>query len=442
MRDLLRRLIRLEGTVSRGTYVACGLIGFAVKFAIDSSIASAFGRHWSPVNYWYLAGAKFQPRELVVLFVVALPFIWFGVTMTLLRARDAGITPFTIIFFFFPLLNLVYFAVLMARPSVVAVANPSRAQTETTKAVESAVLAVLLTTAISIVFGALSTWLFESYGLMLFVGLPFVIGFTSAVIHGYRYPRSLSQVILVSCVSLFLVAGGFVAFAWEGILCLAMAFPIAVALTVIGALFGYVVQLRGRPAVAACVPIVLPLLLVLEPAQPPLTAVRTSIEIEAPASEVWRNVIAFSDIADAPEWLFRTGIAYPLRARIRGHGPGAVRYCIFTTGAFVEPIDVWDEPHRLGFAVTHTPAPMDELSPYASVRPPHLDGFLVSQRGEFLLERVGTGKTRLTGTTWYRNRLYPSMYWRVWSDEIIHRIHLRVLRHIRTLSERPHPPVL
>ena len=48
---------------------------------------------------------------------------------------------------------------------------------------------------------------------------------------------------------------------------------------------------------------------------------------------------------------FKTGLAYPLRARLVGAGVGAVRHCEFTTGAFVEPITVWDAPHRLAFDV-------------------------------------------------------------------------------------------
>jgi len=29
----------------------------------------------------------------------------------------------------------------------------------------------------------------------------------------------------------------------------------------------------------------------------------------------------------------------------------------------------------------------------------------------------------------------PGIYWRLWSDYIVHKIHLRVLEHIRTLAE-------
>jgi hypothetical protein len=31
--------------------------------------------------------------------------------------------------------------------------------------------------------------------------------------------------------------------------------------------------------------------------------------------------------------------------------------------------------------------------------------------------------------------MWPSAYWQLWSDAIIHRIHLRVLRHIKSLAE-------
>jgi hypothetical protein len=113
-----------------------------------------------------------------------------------------------------------------------------------------------------------------------------------------------------------------------------------------------------------------------------------------------------------------------------------VRRCVFSTGAFVEPIRVWDEPRLLKFAVTSNPPPMSEWSPYGNIHPPHLNGFLVSSGGQFKLVTLPGGRTRLEGTTWYRHNLWPAAYWRLWSDFIIHRIHLRVLNHVKRLSER------
>lgn len=132
---------------------------------------------------------------------------------------------------------------------------------------------------------------------------------------------------------------------------------------------------------------------------------------------------------------FRAGIAYPVRARIWGRGVGAVRHCEFSTGPFVEPITIWDEPRLLAFDVTQQPHPMRELSPYRALDPPHLSGFFQSRRCQFLFMRLPDGGTRLDGTTWYTQSLWPGSYWRLWSDYLVHKIHSRVLEHIKSESE-------
>jgi hypothetical protein len=74
--------------------------------------------------------------------------------------------------------------------------------------------------------------------------------------------------------------------------------------------------------------------------------------------------------------------------------------------------------------------------PARSARRRRPASFLRPRRGEFRLTRLAGGRTRLEGTTWYENRMWPAAYWRGWSDMLIHEIHLRVLRHVRALSER------
>src|SRR5262249_49732970 len=113
----------------------------------------------------------------------------------------------------------------------------------------------------------------------------------------------------------------------------------------------------------------------------------------------------------------------------------ATRYCDFSTGPVVEPIEIWDEPRLLQFRVTEYPAPMHELTPYGEIMTKHLHGYLVSKRGQFRLTVLPNGHTLVEGTTWYQHGLWPAEYWRWWSDAIIHRIHMRVLNHVRTLAE-------
>jgi hypothetical protein len=161
----------------------------------------------------------------------------------------------------------------------------------------------------------------------------------------------------------------------------------------------------------------------------------SSVVINAPPEEVWQNVIAFPEITTLPAWYFRMGVASPLRARIEGTGVEAVRHCEFTTGDFVEPITVWDQPNRLAFDVADQPDALVELTPYRNVRPPHLQHSFRSVRGEFELIDLKNGRTRLVGRTWYTIDMGPRVYWRFWTNEIIHRIHLRVLHHIREQTE-------
>jgi hypothetical protein len=450
MLNLLRRLWRLEGTIDRRTYAIGGVVALAVKFAIELLVARfAFDRDWTPLHYWrVLAPTARHPWQaptsatmLLVLLAIALPFLWFGVSMTLLRLRDAGHHPGWVVLFFLPGANLLLFILLMLQPSQPLAQRPATAAGESrSRAIESAALAVLVSTALALAIAAVSFFFFQTYGFALFMGVPFVIGFVGAVVHGFREPRPMAQSFTVALVSLALVGGALLGLAWEGVICLAMAFPLALPMAMIGAYVGYLVQPRSQwrsGFAVVALPALLPLLIAGEATMPPpapLYATRTSVIVDAPPERVWRNVIEFRDIDESPEWYFRAGIAYPLRAKIAGSGVGAKRYCVFTTGAFVEPIEVWDPPRRLKFSVTSNPPPMRELSPYSDVRPAHLDGFLMSRGGQFELEPLPGGRTRLTGTTWYQHHLWPAAYWRLWSDAIIHRIHLRVLRHIAKLS--------
>ena len=161
----------------------------------------------------------------------------------------------------------------------------------------------------------------------------------------------------------------------------------------------------------------------------------TSITIDAPIETVWDNIISFGAIDEPDEWLFQTGIAYPTHAEIKGSGVGAVRYCNFTTGSFVEPITTWNEPTLLQFDVLDQPTPMRELNPFWDVHPPHLDGYFQSKKGQFELKQLNNGQTLVEGTTWYHIHIHPVPYWDFWSKYILHEIHYRVLKHIKKESE-------
>ncbi len=292
---------------------------------------------------------------------------------------------------------------------------------------------------------ALLALVLRDYGWTMFFALPFVISFLAAFCFSYRREVKARAAYGVAVLSMLLLGAAVMVFAIDGLICLLMALPLALAIGAAGAFLGsYLgmsVGLAERTGKGPMVPMLIVALLpgsaVLEHATKPppeLRTVMTRVVIAAPAARVWPVVIAFPRIVESPGGIFRLGIAYPIEARIDGTGVGAIRHCVFSTGDFVEPITAWEEPTRLAFDVTAQPEPMRELSIYEHVDAPHLHGFMVSERGQFRLIEEG-GRTVLEGTTWYRHDLAPGWYWGPISDTIIHRIHERVLEHIRRTVE-------
>jgi len=301
-------------------------------------------------------------------------------------------------------------------------------------------LAVIVTSAIA---GLLTLWGIYGigrYGIALFILTPAFIGTCSTVLYGYQREITKRQAWDISFFTLLVFTAGLVVCAIEGIICIAMASPIAFLLTWIGSRIGHAIIISRKPGAAAATMVLfivsIPLTGFVERNnQPDLNSVVTSIEINADAETVWKNVVAFPQLKEPDEFIFKTGIAYPINASIAGKGVGAVKHCNFTTGSFVEPITIWDEPKLLKFDVKEQPAPMVELS-FWDVNSPHLHDYFVSKCGQFKLTALPNGHTLLEGTTWYYDNISPAFYWKVWSDYIVHKIHDRVLIHIKVNAEQ------
>jgi len=374
---------------------------------------------------------------LLAMSSVALPFAWLGLSLTVKRLRSVQYPLSYLLLFFVPFINLLMFLRLSILP-------PSK-NVQVERSTDRTGVAFAILTSIAVCTAAVFlAGHYLDYGWALFVGTPFCMGFLSASLYAWKEPRTIGQCLNISVLTCLTAGGVLLAFAFEGIICILMAAPLALALAALGAMAAFYIQPHRLKPVSATAMLLLfaifPSVAVRTESKMPKQAgeflVTSSIEVNAPPEVVWRNVVTFAQLPEPHELLFKSGIAYPIRAEIHGTGVGAVRYCVFSTGPFVEPITVWDEPHLLEFSVSQIPSPMQELSPYPGLHPPHLDGFFASKKGHFVLTALPGGRTRLTGETWYSHNLWPETYWAVWSDEIIHRIHLRVLNHVKELSEK------
>jgi uncharacterized membrane protein YhaH (DUF805 family) len=441
-------------TMDRWPYFWWGCALMALKYNLDRSVAWwGFHRPWYFWNYvkphGFAAVDAIPPDDqtfYLILLLTSLPFLAVGIILTLRRLRSAGLPMELCVLFFVPVINLIFFAILTCIPAKQTMAAPSSASGWSswlpTSASGSALAATVIVGLVGMGLAYLSTQALQNYGWGLFVALPFTMGLVSVLIYAGREKRSFGSCLLVSMLPIAFAGLSLFALAAEGAICLIMAAPIGLGLALLGGMVGYIiVGNRTAPISPAAMLLMLasvPFTMGMEKRAdepPPLLSVTTSVIIDASPEEVWPNMVSFSPIPPERDWVLHTGVAYPTRARIVGSGVGAVRHCIFNTGEFIEPIEVWDEPHRLRFSVAQQPEPMEELSPYPHIKTPHLHGYLQSHEGELRLTALPDGKTLLEGTTWYTDRIWPSQYWRLWSDMIIHHIHLRVLNHIKTLSE-------
>ncbi|MBX3418675.1 MAG: hypothetical protein KF851_13805 [Pirellulaceae bacterium] len=380
--------------------------------------------------------------DKVMLFILtwSLPFLAVAMVLSVRRCIDAGLNPWYVLWIACPIFNLLAIVIFCFAPTRRGLATLSE-QAETTQDV-SFIQTALIALLYSFLIGGVALWWsvywWQEYGATLFFTAPVLIGAVSSYRVRSRLRKKLSAAVGAAIFNMLIMILALGLFGLEGLVCLVIASPIMFVATILGAILGFLIA--QSTAQGGHLSVVLPILLcgLLADAwsyREQQYEVLTAIEIAADPHEVWPVVIAFPDIERKPQGIFAWGVAYPLRARIEGDGIGAMRYCEFSTGDFVEPITTWDAPFHLAFDVTEQPDSLKEFSFFEHIHPPHLDGYLRSHRGEFRLVPLEPGRMRLEGRTWYSIRMNPQGYWRMWADGIIHRIHLRVLDHIRETVE-------
>ena len=317
--DLLRLWFGLSAPVSRRAYLLSGAGLMALKVGLDNAIAYvATGQAWSPLAY-LLPFASLKTKEmpatansaLAIMAVITLPFLWVGVSMSIRRAADAGISPWAGLLFLVPFVNYVTMLVLAALPSKVlptpwvpVVLGPFRTSRDAPPlseagpippSLKSTLLGVLAPVAIGLGMIGFSVQGIELYGAALFFATPFVMGLTTAIVYNRRHVHPLGATIGLALLGIVITGAATMLFALEGLLCLLMAAPIAMTLAALGALVGWALAAQGRRTAVPVTMVILalPLLTGAEAkvATPTLREVTTSVVIDAPPEAVWPNVI-------------------------------------------------------------------------------------------------------------------------------------------------------
>ncbi len=259
-----------------------------------------------------------------------------------------------------------------------------------------------------------------------FVLVPVVMGLVAAFFwKDLRLTKMERFLYTLANTGFGLISGG--VFMGEGVICLLIVSPLLLGFVSLGELGGHwLFQRSNNHLNFSLIPLAVALMIadVLSPHHY-ANAVSDTVVIHAPPAQVWKHLAAVPLIPEKPDyWLFRMGLPYPTHATVNGQGVGATRQCVFSQNCvFQEKIVAWEPDHRLTFDVTAQP------------RDPEILGHARVKRGQFVLRDNHNGTTTLVGTSWYELYVFPAWYYDLWASAIARQVHLRVMDHIKDLSE-------
>jgi len=227
----------------------------------------------------------------------------------------------------------------------------------------------------------------------------------------------------------------------ESIICVVMGLPIFALASCLGSLLTLTLIRKFRSPGRATFLIVLPLVgLPIEPHliyADHLSDITTVIEIAAPAEAVWRNTVEIRNI-DPSELKFTfshgvLGMPQPQDALLTDEGTSAVRHLKWTKNIrFEEVITGWETNRFLSWNFRFSP---DSIP---SAIEGHIDvnsTYLTLTNGDYRLEPLANGNTRLTLTSRYRIRTPINAYCDLWGRIFFKDFHSVVLNVIKDRSE-------
>jgi hypothetical protein len=165
--------------------------------------------------------------------------------------------------------------------------------------------------------------------------------------------------------------------------------------------------------------------------------VESVIDIAAPPAAVWQNIERVPRIraAELPSsWSHTIGFPDPVEATLSREGVGGVRHASFEgVVLFIETIDVWEPERRLGFSIRAQTEqiPKTTLDEHVTVGGKFFDVLY----GEYRLEPLPNGQTRLHLLSRHRVSTDFNWYAHLWADGVMSDLQRRILVVVKNRSE-------
>lgn len=272
--------------------------------------------------------------------------------------------------------------------------------------------------------------------------MPMAIGSITCALNDPDGVKPLRNSVEKSWLGLLLLTLIVMIFFHEGVICVVMITPIYLPFSAFGCwITRYWVSRPSRRNTTLSIALLPLLALPLEGkiAWPDYFGEVTSvIEISASPEIIWAHTVEIPNLdPSALPWTFShkvLQVPQPLDARMEGAGVGAVRYLTWTKDVhFREVITLWDENRRLGWDFGFDP---DSIPPTIDRHIRVDSDYLHLARGEYVLEPLVDGRTRLRLTTRYRISTMMNPYLALWGRLFLDDFHSVVLDQVKERSEK------
>lgn len=260
-----------------------------------------------------------------------------------------------------------------------------------------------------------------------FVILPLLMGVISAWFWRNLNLKSRS-IIWYSILDGFLAILLSYIFLGEGTICLIIVSPLIFVFVITGAFIGKTMFRKNNQTLNVSIISILLVIFTVDSISDHhyRNMVSDEIVIKATPETIWKHVVSFDKIKRSNTyWLFKVGMPSPMQTTVTAYRKGAGRKCIFSNGyVFDEKIVTFDINKDLTFDIIGQP------------KDPEIMGHINIERGQFLLKDNGNGTTTLVGNSWYSLKVFPIWYYDLWAESITRNVHLRVMEHIKEISEQ------
>ena len=275
--------------------------------------------------------------------------------------------------------------------------------------------------------------------------VPFAMGFITVFTVERREPQRFWVWLVLPGIPVLGGSLGAMLALWEGFICIIMFAPIALLCGSFGGLIaGLLLRLpRAMAMKNMCLAIVALLPLVTHPwlhdllTRRDLRNVENVHVIHASPAIVWKNIerVPQIDPAELPfSWAHWIGFPSPVEATLSSPGIGGTRHATFEGGVlFIENLDVWEPEHRLAFSI-HAQTdqiPATALDEHVRIGGPFFDVL----RGEYVIEPLPNGETRLHLSSQHRVSTDFNWYARFWTDGVMADVQETILTVIQNRCE-------